>query len=332
MEREKIAGLSVAVTDRYGIVYSEGFGCDSIERPEIKTTPKSLFRIASISKMITGMTVMRLCELGRLSLDDKAKKYVPWLSLPKSGAEKTITLRHLLSHTAGLPAEYTPVGSRDEGSLESFLKNGLVNLENVFMPGERNYLYSNWGIHLVSYIAEQVTGQRFTELAREYVLEPLLMNETTYNLCVAATYPLSLPHEHTESGEISLVHYMKENAARMAAGGIYSSSSELTKLARCVLNNGKSDTGSTVIGESSMEEMKKIHAFAGKEAYTYYGLTMMRLDKDGEEYYGHLGSAPPYSSSLYVHPRSGYGVITLINTEVKNEVRLEIPQIIFSEL
>ena len=124
----------------------------------------------------------------------------------------------------------------------------------------------------------------------------------------------------------------KENAARMAAGGIYSSSSELTKLARCVLNNGKSDTGSTVISESSMEEMKKIHAFAGKEAYTYYGLTMMRLDKDGEEYYGHLGSAPPYSSSLYVHPRSGYGVITLINTEVKNEVRLEIPQIIFSEL
>ena len=68
LDTEKIAGMSVAVTDKNKIIYAEGFGVESIERPEVPVSPYSLFRIASITKIMTGMTIMSLVEENKLSL------------------------------------------------------------------------------------------------------------------------------------------------------------------------------------------------------------------------------------------------------------------------
>ena len=77
--KHNIAGMAIAITDRERILYAKGFGVDSLERPTIPTSPESMYRIASITKVITGITILQLVQQGILDLDLPLKEYVPWL-------------------------------------------------------------------------------------------------------------------------------------------------------------------------------------------------------------------------------------------------------------
>ncbi len=329
-EKNNIAGMSVAITDRDRVIKNYKFGVMNVENPEMGIADDPLYRIASITKIVTGLTILRLTEQGVLRLDCPVKEYLPRLTLSDKRAEETVTLRHLLSHTAGLPKEYTPDGYRDESALEESLMEGLPTLELSSLPGEGKFLYSNWGIRLASLVAEKQTGKRFSSLAEELILEPLGMKKTTFDIRRAITYPLSVPHEEDGEGGLRVLHYMKENAARHAAGGLYSSPSDLCVLARFLLRGGVTDDGVRVIGEGAMNEMLTPHADHTDEG-TCYGLTMFLREHNDVYMTGHLGSAPPYATSLWVDPAGGCGVVTLMNTYCPH-LRYEIPDIIFEEL
>lgn len=326
-DSRKFAGMSIAITDKEKIIYTGNFGVASVEMPNVPVSEYSLHRIASITKIFTGLTIMRLVEDGVLDLDKPIKSYVPWLTLSDKRAQEAVTLRHLLSHTAGLPMEYTPEGAREEAALESSLMEGLPTLTLSSLPGENKYVYSNWGIRLASYVAERQTGVRYSELAHKYVIDPLGMKYTSFDIRDAITRHVSLPHEIDGNGELYVVHHMKENAARLAAGGLYSNAVDLSKLARMILNNGINDEGERIVSAGSLAEMSRIHADASDGAH--YGITMRLYEHDGIKIRGHLGSAPPYATSLYVADELGLGVIVLMNTEYK-ELRDEIPKAVFS--
>ena len=326
-KKEKIAGMAVAITDREKVLYAEGFGAESMERPQVKVTASSLFRIASITKVVTGMTTLSLVEEDLLSLDTPVKDTLPWLTLADKNTENKVTLRHLLSHTSGLEAEYTPEGFREESALELSLREGLPNAKILFPVGE-GYCYSNWGIRLASAMAEKVTGKLFSQLAQERVLVPLGMDRTTFDVRVAATYPLCLAHTE-ENGEFHVVHRLQENAARHAAGGLYSNTIDLCKLARCLLNDGVSDNGTQVLTKASIDQMKTKHANA--IGFDGYGLTLLQDELHGSSIFGHHGSAPPYATSLIFHPESGLGIVTLMNTQ-RDHLRFMIPRSILEML
>ena len=101
----KIAGMSVAVTNKTQTLFSEGFGVESVERPVLRVMPTTLYKIASITKIITGLTIMKLVEQDKVSLDTPVIKYVPWLKLTRTEADNVVTLRHLLCHGSGLSSE-----------------------------------------------------------------------------------------------------------------------------------------------------------------------------------------------------------------------------------
>ncbi len=326
---ERVAGIALAITDRERVIYSRGFGVESTDRPEVPVTGKSMHRAASITKIFSGITMLRLVDEGLLSLDEPVKTYVPWLTLQDTDAAEKMTLRHLLSHTAGLPKEYTPEGARDEAALGPTLRVELPAAKLVAKPGEGKYLYSNLGIRLASLCAERVTGKRFTELVEKTVLTPLDMGETTFDLRVAATYPLSVPHERDADGNPVPYRRIKENAARMAAGGLYSNAEDLCKMARCLLRGCKCEDGTPILREETFREMCRVHAVAD-EQYSY-GLTMRMQQVGGHTIYGHHGYAPPYSSALFVDPVSGYGVAIMLNTDC-TEMRDRILRLVFEEL
>lgn len=325
--KNNICGMSIAVTNSKEILFSAGFGLDSIERPNVPTTADSVYRIASVTKIITGLTIMKLCEDGILDLNTAVGDYVPWLKL-KDDVQKCMTLFHLLSHTSGLPSEYTPDGPKEESALEESLKKELSHAKLVSYPHEGKYLYSNLGIRLASYIAEQKTDIHYTELSQKYILSKLGMNNSTYDLRVAATYPLSLPHSE-ENGALKLSHYIKENAARMAAGGLYSTVTDLTKLARCILNNGTNDNGETVIQSSTLKKM--VTPVVSRGDNKYYGLTFMTDHYKDGVLTGHLGNADPYGAGFFVDIQKGIGAIVLMNT-FRSELRTEILKMILEML
>ena len=329
LKKEKIAGMSVSVTDKKGIVYSRAFGVDSMERPEIPATTESMYRIASVTKMFTGVTVMRLVEEGALSLDTPICKYLSWLRLSDKEATERVTMRHLLSHTAGLPGEYTPVGTCDEDAIIRTLKEALPSLALHAKPGEGYYLYSNWGIRLVSAAVIEITGKRFSDVVREYVLSPLGMDKTTFDLRAAATYPISLPHVRDVNGAPTVYHYINENAARIATGGLYSSTEELAKFARFLLCGGVSDSKERLLSEESLLEMWRSHTPKRSDTENHYGLTMILHRTDNGILYGHTGSAPPYSSSVFIDRERELGVCTLINTSAEG-LSKKIPETVLS--
>ena len=328
-EKERVAGIALAITDRERVIYSRGFGVESTDRPAVPVTGKSMHRAASVTKIFSGITMLKLVDEGLLSLDEPVRTYVPWLTLEDEEAAARITLRHLLSHTAGLPKEYTPEGARDEAALGPTLRVELPAAKLVAKPGEGKYLYSNLGIRLASLCAERVTGKRFTELVEEAVLSPLGMQQTTFDLRVAATYPISVPHERDANGNPVPYRRIKENAARMAAGGLYSNAEDLCRMARCLLRGCKTEDGTPILRAETFAEMCRVHAVPD-DKYTY-GLTMRMQALCGHTLYGHHGYAPPYSSGLFVDPLSGFGVAVMLNTDCTG-LRDRIIELVFEEL
>lgn len=312
-EKSGVAGFTAGVTDRRGEIYSCGLGTGSAERPELALTADYLHRIASITKTVTGSLIFKLTECGLLDLNTPVKEYLPWLKLSDSKATEQLTLWHLLSHKSGLPAEYNPDGPREESALEQSLKDELPKIPLLSLPNDKKYCYSNWGIRIAAMCAQAVTGKMYTDLAKEYILDPLGMNETTYDLHTAATYPLSLPHKKNDDGTYSVVHHLEENAARYATGGLYSNVHDLLKLCRYFLNNGKADSGERILSEESLNKMRTPLSDTPVENSFYCMTTIMRKYA-GRQLFGHTGAAHPYTSALFYDLQSGYGVVCLVNT------------------
>lgn len=321
--QNSIAGMSVGVTDKKGTLGIFNFGVQNFMTGE-PICDNSRFRIASITKVVLGLTVMRLVEQGFLDLEVGVGKYVEWLDSTLG----KLTLKSLLSHTAGLPVEYTPDGPRDESLLESSLKDELSKIDLSKVGNGSSYLYSNLGIRLASLVIEKVTGKRFSQASSELVIQPLKMEQTLYPLEKALKLPLSLPHALTEKGLAPVS--MWENAVRYGAGGLFSTTNDLCKLARFMLNKGVTDSKERLLKSQTIENMLCPKTPNGKG--DFYGLTQMLHSYNGRLLGGHLGSAPPYCANLVTDFESGFGAAVVINTENNEHLRYEITDSILNIL
>jgi CubicO group peptidase (beta-lactamase class C family) len=161
MQEAHIPGLAVALISNNRIIWTEGFGiANSISKKPV--TPDTVFEVGSNSKVITAYIALRLVEQGKLALDKPINSYLskPWL--PPSEYRDKITLRHLASHSSGLPDISFPT------------KKNIA-----FEPGS-HFLYSGTGFLYIQETIEQVTGKSLEEAAREIVFEPLGMSSSSF--------------------------------------------------------------------------------------------------------------------------------------------------------
>lgn len=327
-----IAGMAVAVTDGESMIYSQGFGYDDVNSPDIPTDAYSIFRIASVSKTYTAILIMRLCEEGVLDLDTPIKTYLPWLTLSKPGAADTITLRQLLTHTAGFPGDdVMGPGPEDDSTANDVIQKTLPLLTISIFEGE--YRYSTWGYNVIGCVASTVTGKPFSQLIKEYVTDPLGMHVTTFDhKFVADTqYPLSQPH--VRSGNSHRVDRLLINAAFNAGAGLYSNTDDMCKLARFFLNGGVTDSGERLLSEESFQAMTSSQVKASDASAYGFGVSIWSID--GHNYYGHNGTyyGQNYRCSFYVDAETGYSVITLMNSYSTGiDLRREVPMLIFDML
>lgn len=324
MAQYRIAGLAVAVTDRNCTIWHQGFGVTSVEKPWDPVTTETLFRIASCTKLTVGLLTMQMVEQGKLNLDVPVGTYVPWFQLADRSTEDRITLRRLLSHTAGLPSEYTPDGPHDEDKLEEVLREGFSGLTPVADPDDKLFYYSNWGVRLISWILQDITGMPFTALVKKNILEPLGMDHSTFTLCEAATYSLAIPHKPGPE----VLHFIPVNATRHAAGGMFSTVDDLTALARVLLNNG-----APLVKPESLQQMMRPECSLFLNYQSDYGITMFIKEYKDVVICGHYGESPPYYTSVWTAPKYGIGVTCSLNTEGGAPVGVDIiPKFIFDEI
>ena len=263
--RGEIPGIVALATTRTGVIYQGAFGvADLPSRRPLQSD--SIFRIASMTKPITSVALMQLIEAGRLRLDDPASKYFPELDDIKvferfdartgaytlRPAKATMTVRHLLTHTAGFGYDFTNPIVRDL-KLDRFAPGPLV-----FEPGEQ-WLYgssSTWAGRLV----EMLSAQSLEVYFRERIFAPLGMRDTFYNVPDDKRARVVTVHRRTGDAAFTVeaVQPPFTVARPIGDGGLSSTAADYSRFLRMLLNGGALD-GARVLASDTVALMGQNH-------------------------------------------------------------------------
>lgn len=177
-EKSAPPGLSVAVMRDGAFVFARGFGLADLEN-DVACTPQTVYRIASVSKPIAAVAVLQMVEQGKASLDDPIQKYVP--EFPEK-PEGPVTLRHLLTHTAGV-RHYKPGEFIQRDHYDTLVKAIGIFKDDplLFAPGEK-FSYSSYGYNLLAGVVEKASGQDFGKYLKQHVFDPAGMTSSRLEL------------------------------------------------------------------------------------------------------------------------------------------------------
>jgi CubicO group peptidase (beta-lactamase class C family) len=336
MVRYKVPGASIALVKKDRIVYHQSFGARDLEE-NLPVTPSTLFNIASVTKSIICLGIMKLEELGKLDRHDPISKHIPC----KLGfKDDPITIHHLMTHTSGIPEIVGGIAHLDlamEVNIETpFIP--FMNWNDFFRhingageyvsenPGNRLY-YQNYGYTMLGRIIEVVSSQHLPDFIKEHILAPLLMNESTFLKeeldkleNVSSAYKMS-----EQEGRIVKTSYYRENEIfGYAPGGLFSSVLELANLVIMYLHRGEFQ-GNKIISGDRIETMISIH-FKETANSKLYSSTIGDFGKSGygyglaihKNFYGHKivhhsGSWIGASAWLAMIPELQLGVVFLSN-------------------
>jgi CubicO group peptidase (beta-lactamase class C family) len=302
MAREHIPGLSLVVVQKGKIVKAKGYGLASIEN-HVPAAPETVYDLASTTKPFTATAILLLVQDGKLALDDKIGKFVE--NVPESW--KPITIRHLLSHTSGIP-DYLADLEKDfpnDAPADQIVKTAMA-APLKFAPGAK-WSYSNTGFVVLGTIVKKVSGKTFDAMLSERVLRPLQMDSTFH-----ATPDGIVPHRASGylwyGGEHHNADFLKFLMTNFGDRGLLSSALDLAKW-DAGLASGR------VLSPSMREAMwTPTIRFDGGYSYEFaYGLGWFVKDIHGHRQISHPGGAPGTATILSRYPDDGLTVIILTN-------------------
>ncbi|MDR3717732.1 MAG: serine hydrolase [Bryobacteraceae bacterium] len=299
--------VSVAVYAGQLPIWTHAAGKADVEN-DVTATPKSMFRLASISKPFTAVAVMRLVEMGKVNLDTPIHKYLP--QFPKK--RWPITLRQLLCHQSGVEwyrgndMESTRHFPSVTSGLEMFAKDPLV-----FEPGTRT-LYSSYAFNLAGAVIEAVTHRPYAEFVREEVLVPAGI-ESMRPDDVYAIIPHRASGYRIRNGQLENCG-LTDPSYKAPSGGWVATAEDVVRLARALMR-----------GKILKEETREIMWTPQKlknGAETGYGLGWVIGDEHGIRVIEHSGGQPGSNTHLVFVPEKNLAVAVLTNLEDSGAKRL----------
>jgi methyl acetate hydrolase len=271
VERKDVPGVVALVTNRQGVIYQGAFGVADVATGRALTTD-ALFRIASMTKAVTGTAAMQLFEQGKFKLDDPVEKYLPEMAkLPvfdsfdaKTGnyhlhlANKPMTVRHILTHTSGLGYPFTSATLRDfkPRAGENYPDGPLL-----FEPGEQ-WVYGT-SLDIVGRLIEKLSGQKLEDYFRAHIFNPLKMPDTSYNVPESMGARLAAAQQREgEKMDGAIVKTAVQPPltipAPIGGGGLASTASDYGRFVRMLLNGGELD-GARVLKAETVALMGQNH-------------------------------------------------------------------------
>lgn len=337
-QKDAIKGFSVSIVNDKGVVYDKGFGFADIEQNNAYTS-NTTQNIASISKTLIGISLLKAQELGKLNLNDPINKYLPFKIINPNHPEIPILIKHLAYHTSSITdldeiyakSYVLTKGKHDENegvynyfqkpgtniSLREFMQNSLVEhgkwyQKNTFLnskPGEKRE-YSNIAAALCALVIECATGQDYGTFTQSYILKPLKMDNSGWATKDIDTTKRSRLFAYQEKmiAEYSLMTY--------ADGGFITSSNDLgiflSELIKGYDGNGK------LLSKESYNKLFEKQKFVDDGETKYYGIFLEF--RDGfldikNDLVGHNGSDPGVFTAMYFNPTTKIGKIVLVNTD-----------------
>jgi CubicO group peptidase (beta-lactamase class C family) len=298
-------GAAVMVIRNGAVVHSKGYGFANLEK-EIPITPASTFRLGSVSKQFTAMAIAILADSGQLDYSDPVSQYIPALS-----AYQGVTIRHLLTHTSGMPDYYDEFDAspwEQRGTLPSnadvMVYEGKMD-KVLFAPGDR-YEYSNPAYEALPLIVEAVSGEEFAIFMRNRVFQPAGMLD-------------SLIHDHHRPQiERRVLGYSRVSGGYelndedplngiSGSGGQYSTLEDFYHWDQALY-------GDSLAGKGTMEQVfTRARLNNGEEIDYGFG---WRLDRyRGHDRIAHGGSWVGFRTAISRYPGIGLSVVILSNRE-----------------
>ncbi len=317
MDRSGTVGLSVAVVDDQVTVWAQGFGFADRDagRP---ATADTVYRVGSISKLLTATAVMQLAEDSRLDIDRPLQRYLPEFTIQSRFPDTPpVTPRSLLTHHSGLPGNLLkgllidcpppPDYTRRFLSLPAALGDTWLN-----QPPGKVWAYSNLGYALLGCLVERVSGEPFVPYMEQHVLTPLGMRNSSFVEREDLQSELAAGY----SGGREQKPYLIRD---IPAGGLVSSVNDLARYVKMIFASGRGAADGRVLQPATLRRMlTPQNGEVPLDVDFRIGLGFWLVDPlhlPGVDLASHGGDIPPFHSLLVTLPQQKLGVVLITNTD-----------------
>ncbi len=327
--KAKIPGLSIVIVHDQTVLLAKGFGYADLVK-KIPADPQTVYRVGSVTKVLTALMLMQLRDAGKLHLDDPIAKYLPEFKIKSRFPDaRPATFLQVAAHYSGLPIE--PPMAHEYQAAEKFkfpsVEEQLKSLKDVEMivPAMTKYSYSNLGYNIMGLALSRVAKQPYQQYVESHILKPLAMNHSGFALTeqmkshFAVGYKSARPdgtHERSSYPEYG-----------MASGMLYSTVDDLAEFLSLFFREGPAG-GKQVLGSSSLLEMLIPVAVSTDIRRDEKGRPLSLWDTgstigfsvgpfNGEQIDYKPGGTAGFSSMVYINYPRKLGMALLTNTETQ---------------
>ena len=306
-----LPGLAAGVVKDGEIFFTRGFGLSELGK-EQTISSRSLFHMASVSKLFVATGIMQLVEQGKVKLDDPFCKYLPDFKM-KDPRFTQVTVRQLLSHTSGMPdvMDYNWYNPQfDEQALQRTL-DSMAGMALIFEPGSR-FTYSNYAYEILGGLLARIYGSSFEDVIRKQIFNPLGMQKSTF-LKTEVDPSLGVkPHIHSWKNEVSAVY--PYNRAHGPSSTLHSNVEEMCRWAIANLQRGELQ-GERILKPETYDLMWTTTADIGRNLpfAQEMGLGWFLGEKNGVKTVGHSGHDTGFQSQLVLLPQQSCAAVLLCN-------------------
>jgi CubicO group peptidase (beta-lactamase class C family) len=309
MELDGVPGVALGVRLQ-GEERTVGCGITNRQHP-LDVTADTIFQVGSISKIFTATAILRFVERAELDLDAPVRSRVPKLELADPDAASAVTLRHLLTHTAGFDGDFAADTGRGDDALGGLIEQCLPRAPQ-WTPLGRDIHYSNLGFALAGHVLECAAGVPFERVVGDEVIKPLGLPRSSY-------FPERVIFErvaggHTTTADGPVVSAYARPRCRGPNGGVLSSVHDLLAFARFHLGDGRLADGARWLTPQSLASMQEAHFEPGPGAERM-GLGWMLDDWAGHRVVSHGGATLGFQSYLVLVPEADAALVFLSNSD-----------------
>jgi CubicO group peptidase (beta-lactamase class C family) len=329
VENDRLVSISMAVVHEGEIIFSQAFGHANLEEQR-PATPRTIYPMASITKVFTATMLAHLAEQRVVSLEDPVQKYVPEYQ-PRSPFPGTLptTLRQLATHTSGLPKDaplnfwcnfsgfaWIVTGGQTEMSwfvpCDSLLKS-LGEIELVHPP-EVFAHYSNLNIQILGMAMERACGEPFQTYMEAEILAPLGMKDTRFALDAEQHKRLATGYVYTGPTVPPLKAPEYVLGCATYSGGLFTTSEDLARFIISVLEEDRADD-LHILETGTLRRMRTPQSIHQPGVHPCHGLGWGVVKIDGHHAIEHNGALLGYHAHVSAIPDLGLGIVALSNTK-----------------
>ncbi|MCU5331083.1 beta-lactamase family protein [Bacillus wiedmannii] len=313
MKKENAAGVALVVVKDNQILFQKGFGFSDKEKSTPIDPKKTVFRLASISKVFTASAVMQLVEQGKIDINKDIVNYMGGLKYQNKMGEP-VTMEHLLTHTTGFDyvdprPEDIHYQENDYTMLKDYVEDNMPTV--VRKPGD-TYTYDNFASMLQGYIVQSLTNTPFYKYMAKNIFYPLEMHNSSFVMTNFIKEKLATGYD----AKGNVIPFYQTRPTDMPQGSMFSTGSDVANFMIAQLNDGKYKNNQ-ILQKETVEDMQKTKfALHPKYPNMTYGFEFFSPQSHNGQYvFGKGGNIPGFSSLMWLIPEHKIGVFVVTNKD-----------------